>query len=100
MNVSYTTNGAKMYQTSNGFLVDYLAAAGPIRYAHEKVHNSLFETAYVENKRSALRLLFFIHHIREGLGERRYFCLILQHLTTIAEEVLLKNLHLVSTLGR
>lgn len=100
MNVSYMTNGAKMYQTSNSFLVDYLATAGSIRYVREKMHISLFEKAYAEDKRGALRLLFFIHDIREGLGERRHFRLVLQHLATIDEKVLLKNIHLVPTFGR
>lgn len=100
MNVSYMTNGAKMYQTSNSFLVDYLATAGSIRYVREKMHISLFEKAYAEDKRGALRLLFFIHDIREGLGERQHFRLVLQHLATIDEKVLLKNIHLVPTFGR
>ncbi len=99
MNVSYMTNGAKMYQTSNSFLVDYLATAGSIRYVREKMHISLFEKAYAEDKRGALRLLFFIRDIREGLGERRHFRLVLQYLVTIDEEVLLKNIHLVPTFG-
>ena len=73
LNVSTTENGAVGYATTKSELVDFNFKVASYRSMTEKEIVKDFIKAWVENKELALKYLFYVRDIREGLGERRLF---------------------------
>ena len=65
-----TLNGAKTHSTSGDACLDLFAVAGGMRHRSYRDQIHLFDRAYIENPELAMKLLFYIRDIREGLGER------------------------------
>jgi hypothetical protein len=77
-NVSYTENGALGYRTTGKNLLDLNYQVASLRSADERRIVDLFKKAFFENKLLALKWLFFASDVREGLGERRLFRVVLK----------------------
>lgn len=73
LNVSVTENGAVGYKTTKSALVDFNFAVASYRHKADNdiVHD--FVQVWNENKELALKFLFYIRDVREGIGERRLF---------------------------
>ena len=71
--VSVTENGAVGYKTTGSALTDINYKVSSLRNESEDEIVRLFDETYKENKEYALKWLFFVRDIREGLGERRLF---------------------------
>lgn len=95
-----TLNGAVTYATTSDACLDLFSVAGGMRYrsAHDQIR--LFDKAYIENPELAMKLLFYIRDIREGMGERQLFRTLIRHVAKAWPESAKKNVHLIPEFGR
>lgn len=80
LNTSFTDNGAKVFRTSESSLVDLNFAVTGLRGASPDGIWRCFTRALVEDPELAIKWLFYARDIRKGLGERRIFRVIINHL--------------------
>ncbi len=73
LNVSTTENGAKGYLTTNKAIVDFNFKISSYRNKSENNIVVDFKKVYYEDPQLALKYIFYVRDIREGLGERRLF---------------------------
>ena len=99
-NKTFTENGAVTHKSSLSDCLDLFGTAGALRHASEDEIISRFIKAYTENKDIAMKLLFYARDIRGGLGERRFFRIILKWLAENERESARKNLFNVAEYGR
>ncbi len=99
-NKAFTENGAATYGSTLSDCLDMFAVIGALRHASEERIVSVFMRAYAENKDIAMKLLFFARDIRDGLGERRVFRIILNKLAHISPKTVRKNLNYIAEYGR
>ncbi len=78
-NVAYTENGAKMYGTTGHALLDLNFSVSLLRSCTEDRIVDQFMLAFRENPDLAMKWLFYARDVREGLGERRLFRVIIKH---------------------
>lgn len=95
-----TLNGALTHSTTGDACLDLFAVAGGMRYRNPADAIRLFELAYIENRELAMKLLFHIRDIREGMGERQLFRNILRHVAKKWPESARKNVRLIAEFGR
>lgn len=72
-NVSMTENGALGYKTTKHEIVDFNFKVASYRSKSEKEILADFRKVWGEDNELALKYLFYVRDIREGLGERRLF---------------------------
>lgn len=99
-NVSMTENGAIGYKTSGKELVDINFAVASMRGMTSEQISKKFIRAFGENQMMAMRWLFFCRDVREGLGERRTFRIILQEMAKSNPEMIIKLINLIPEYGR
>lgn len=95
-----TLNGAKTHGTTGDACLDFFAVAGGMRYRKKQDQIRLFSKAYIENPELAMKLLFYIRDIRQGMGERQMFRTLIQYVATNWPESVKKNVHLIAEFGR
>ena len=100
VNFTKTENGALTYRTTGSCLLDLFATVGALRHASDAEIERRFIRAYSEDRLSALKILFYARDIREGLGERRVFRVILSWLAKNEPEAVRKNLENIAEYGR
>lgn len=92
LNRSVTENGATGYKTTRHPLVDLNFMVSSLRNRDEEFIVKEFMKAYYESPKYAVKWLFFLRDILEGMGERRTFRICLKYLaqshTAIAKAVL------------
>lgn len=76
-NVSITENGAVGYRSTGKALLDLNFSIPQMRNESEEEICTRWAKVYDENPKYAIRYLFFLRDIREGLGERRTFRIIM-----------------------
>jgi hypothetical protein len=101
-NFTLTENLAIARATTNSELLNFFSVAGALRTRDEADIVSLFDKAFDENPRFALKALFYFRDVRGGQGERRTFRAILKYLASSPSTRgwLAKNLNLVPEYGR
>lgn len=99
-NITYTENGCVAQKSTLNHLVDLFAVIGAIRNRSDDEIIELFDKAYNQDKLLALKCLFYAADIREGLGERKVFKIILNHLAFYDPEVLKLNINLIPEYSR
>lgn len=99
-NYTRTLNGALTHGSTGDACLDLFAVAGGMRYRDPADIIRMFELAYIENRELAMKLLFHIRDIREGLGERQMFRTLLRHVAKKWPESARKNVHLIAEYGR
>lgn len=67
-----TTNGAVAYRTSGKKLLDFNFAVSAMRNLSESAIAQKFEKVFYEDRMTAVKYLFYVSDVREGLGEERY----------------------------
>lgn len=97
--IGKTENGAKTYTSSLNKNLDLYAQAGAIRNRMDDA-DSLFSMAYAENKELALKNMSYLRDIRQGLGEREAFRIMMNKLVETDSNVAIKFLPYISHLGR
>ena len=97
---TYTENGAAARNTTGEARLDLFATIGSLRRADPERIELLFAEAYQADPLFALKILFYVRDIREGLGERRVFRILLQYLAEYHPQAVIANLDLIGVFGR
>ena len=97
---TYTENGAAARNTSGDARLDLFASIGSLRSADPERIELLFAEAYRADPLFALKILFYVRDIREGLGERCVFRILLQYLAKYHPQDVIANLDLIGVYGR
>lgn len=86
-----TENGDTAFKSSGSFCLDFFYFVGTLRGKYKEAITA-FVKAFYEDKLLAIKILFFARDVREGLGERDVFRVILNYICfmypKIAEQVL------------
>ena len=99
-NYTVTENGALTYESTMDHCLDLFATAGGLRNATEKEIVNRFVRAYAENPETAMKILFYARDVRGGLGERRFFRIILKFLCENHAESVKRNIQWIAEYGR
>lgn len=97
---TYTENGALAFNTTGDARLDLFATIGSLRNADEERILILFTQAYKMDPLFAVKTLFYARDIRDGLGERNVFRIILKYLAKYHPEAVVPNLDLIGVYGR
>ena len=81
-------------------LLNFYAKVGFLRDEKEEKIIDLFMKAYEEDKVKALKLLFYTRDKEQGLGERKIFRIIINHLGKMSCPYLKANINLIPIYGR
>ena len=99
-NKAYTANGAVSNASTNSDCLDLFATAGALRNAGDDEIIVRFIRAFAEDRDIAMKTLFFARDIRGGLGERRFFRVIMKYLAQNYAETVVKNIENIAEYGR
>ncbi len=77
---TFTENGALAYDTSGKNIVDFNFKLSQYRNMSDEDIKNDFTKVYFENPLFAVKFIFFVGDVREGLGERRTFNLCIEWL--------------------
>lgn len=100
MNRSRTENGALGYRTTGKYLLDLNFATASLRKMQPTEITGKFTDAFLDNKLYALKWLFYLRDAREGLGERRSFRIIMNHLASTEPDIVEAFVKLIPEYGR
>lgn len=100
MNISVTENGAVGYRTSGKELLDLNFAVASLRRMDEGEIARRFKKAFCEDKILAMKWLFYARDVRQGLGERRLFRVVLADLVNTNPEMVIPVINLIPEYGR
>lgn len=99
-NYTRTLNGAKTHGSTGNACLDFFAVAGGMRYRRAADQIRLFDRAYIETPKLAMKLLFHLRDIRGGMGERKLFRTLLRHTAFTWPESVRKNVAYIAEFGR
>lgn len=97
---TFTENGATAFDSTGDALLDFFGCAGSLRTASEERIERLFASAIAEDRLLAAKALFYVRDIREGLGERRTFRILLRYAANHHPEMIRENIPLIGHYGR
>lgn len=100
MNVSVTENGAVGYRTTGKELLDLNFSVASLRKMGDEEVTSRFKKAFCEDKILAVKWLFYARDVRQGLGERRLFRVVLADLINSNPEMVIPVINLIPKYGR
>jgi len=95
-----TTNGAAAYATSGKHLLDFNFAVSAMRQMPGSQIAKMFEKVYFEDKMIAVKYLFYLGDVREGLGERNAFRSALKYIIDMNPEMAKAMMELVPHYNR
>lgn len=99
-NRSITENGAVGYKISRHSLVDLNFMVSSFRNRDEEFIVEQFIKAYYESPKYAVKWLFFLRDILEGMGERRTFRICMKYLAKSHMEIAKAVMELIPEYGR
>lgn len=99
-NLVKTENGALAHQTTNSAVYDLFALGGAYRKRSDEDKILLFKNALEENATLALKCLFYLRDIQEGMGERDFFRICYNWLAKEYPNVAVRNMESIPTFGR
>ena len=97
---TYTENGATAINSTGSGLLDFFGSAGSLRTADNARMERLFAEALKDNKLLAAKSLFYVRDVREGLGERKTFRVLLRYAAMNHPEMVKPNIALIGEYGR
>lgn len=95
-----TENGAVGYKTTGKELLDLNFAVASLRSMTDEEVTKRFKKAFYENKILAMKWLFYARDVRQGLGERRLFRVVLADLVQSNPEMVIPVINLIPEYGR
>jgi len=98
-NKTFTENGAVTMASTNSSCLDLFATAGALRNASDEEILERFVMAFAEDRDIAMKILFFARDIRGGMGERRFFRVVLKDLALNYPEIVRKNITNIAAYG-
>lgn len=99
-NVSITENGAVGYRTTGRELLDLNFAVASLRKMSDEEIVKRFMRAFYEDQILAMRWLFYARDVRQGIGERRLFRVVLANLVDTNPEMVIPVINLIPEYGR
>ena len=99
-NVSITENGAVGYRTTGKELLDLNFAVASLRKMGDEEVINRFMKAFYEDQLLAMKWLFYARDIRQGIGERRLFRVVLENLVNTNPEAVIPVINLIPEYGR
>lgn len=99
-NYSVTENGAVGYGTTGHALLDLNFMVSSLRVRSETLIVKEFAKAYYESPEYAVKWLFFLRDIQEGLGERRSFRVCMKYLAESHPDLAGAVMELIPEYGR
>lgn len=96
----YTENGALGFRTSGKKLLDLNFSVASLRSASEQYIIDKFIHSYFEDKITTLKWLFYARDVREGLGERRLFRVVMEEFAVQEPKAAKELIKLVPEYGR
>lgn len=99
-NVSITENGAVGYKTTGKELLDLNFSVASLRSMSDSEVANKFKRAFCEDKILAMKWLFYARDVRQGLGERRLFRVVLADLVYSNPEMVVPLIDLIPEYGR
>lgn len=99
-NRSRTENGALGYRTTGKNLLDLNFQTSSLRKKQPDEIVGKYVDAFLDNKLYALKWLFYLRDAREGLGERRSFRIIMNHLAKTEPNIAKALVALIPEYGR
>lgn len=100
LNYSVSKNGAVGYRTTGKELLDLNFAVASLRSMSDAEVAHRFKKAFCEDKILAMKWLFYARDVREGLGERRLFRVVLADLVKSNPEMVIPVINLIPEYGR
>ena len=100
MNVAFTENGAVGYRTTGKALLDLNFSVASLRKMSDEEVVGRFKKAFCEDKILAVKWLFYARDVRQGLGERRLFRVVLADLIDSNPEMVIPVINLIPEYGR
>ena len=100
LNYSTTENGATGYRTTKHALLDLNFMVSSLRDREEEFIEQEFIKAYYESPKYAVKWLFFLRDILEGLGERRTFRICMKYLADSHTKIAKAVMSLIPEYGR
>lgn len=97
---SVTENGAVGYRTTGKELLDLNFEVASLRSMSDEEVVKRFKKAFYEDKILAMKWLFFARDVRQGLGERRLFRVVLADLVKSNPEMVIPVINLIPEYGR
>lgn len=99
-NISVTENGAVGYRTTGKELLDINFAVSSMRNMNEQQIIDKFVKTFYENKLLAVKWLFYVRDVREGIGERRLFRICMKYLAEKHMDIAKAVIPLIAEYGR
>ena len=99
-NHSVTENGAAGYRTTTKALLDLNFKVSSLRDREEEYITNEFIKAYHESPKYAVKWLFFLRDILEGMGERRTFRVCLRYLAVSQPQIARAVIKYIPEYGR
>ena len=99
-NKTFTDNGAVTLASTNSDCLDLFATAGALRNASDEEIVTRFIRAFAEDRDLAMKTLFFARDIRGGLGERRFFRVVISYMAKNYPDTVRKNIENIAEYGR
>lgn len=100
LNLTRTENDAISYKSTTSYILDLFALGASSRMMDKGELAELISKALAEDFNLALRVIFYLADIREGLGERDFFKLALLVISKFYPEVTEKLFPLIPEYGR
>lgn len=97
---TFTENGAYALNTTGDYRLNLFGTIGYLRKADENRIITLFAEAYKQNPLFATKIAFYARDIREGLGERNTFRVLLKYMAEYHSNSLRPNIDLIGVFGR
>ena len=98
-NVDYAGNGARGFATTGTSLLDFSFKLSTYRGKRKEEIINDFMKAFIETPKYALKYLFYSRDIRFGIGEKKVFVTILEHLAKHNSDTLIPLLSLIPEYG-
>ena len=99
-NTTLTENNSKAYKSSLNNCLDLFALGGSARNMDDIEKRNLIINAYNENSDLAMKLIFYIRDVRQGMGERDFFRYAIKVLSDRHSDSILKNIKYIPEYGR
>lgn len=95
-----TENGAMAYSELSNPVLTLFGQIGGMRGRDEDEIRAMFREAYAYDSSLALKMVFYAGDIREGLGERRIFNILINELAKIDPETMNQNISYIGEYNR
>lgn len=95
-----TENGAIAYSELSNPVLTLFGQIGGMRGRREDEIRTMFREAYAYDSTLALKMVFYAGDIREGLGERRIFNILINELAKIDPETMNQNIKYIGEFNR